>query len=53
MRFYTIHFAVAPSYRKRFVTVIEAKDRRQAVILLNKKQSKGKRIQVLAVHVSE
>ncbi len=53
MKHYIIRFTVAPSYRKVIQTVVQASDKRQARILLNRSQSKGKKVQVLSIKETE
>lgn len=49
MKHYIIRFTVAPSYRKVIQAVIMASDKRQARILLNRSQSKGRKVQILSI----
>lgn len=53
MKTFTIRYSVAPTYRKVFQKVLRATDKRQARLLLQKSEGKNKRLQILAVHVSE
>lgn len=48
MKFYVIKFVKAPSYRKVFISVIQATDKRNAVIQLRRREGKNK-IQVLEI----
>lgn len=49
MKFYVIKFVVAPTYRKVYMSVIQATDKRNAIIQLKKREGK-KRIQVLEIN---
>jgi hypothetical protein len=53
MIFYTIRFVKAPSYQKVFTAVIGAYDRRQALIVLKRKEGRKNKIQVLSVLASK
>lgn len=48
MKFYVIKFVVAPTYRKVYMTVIQATDKRNAVIQLKKREGK-KKVQILEI----
>lgn len=48
MKFYVIKFVKAPSYRKVFLSVIQATDKRSAVIQIRKREGKAK-IQILEI----
>jgi hypothetical protein len=53
MRFFTFKYAVSPTYRKVFLTVIRAKDAFQAKRLLKKRQQRGAKIQIISCEVSD
>lgn len=52
MKTFKIRFTKAPSYKKVLVSVIEAKDKYQAIVLLNKQEisrGRGGRTQILEI----
>lgn len=47
-KFFVVKFVKAPTYRKVYLSVIEATDKRQAVIKLRKREGKAK-LQILEI----
>lgn len=52
MKTFKIRFTKAPSYKKVLVSIVEAKDKYQALIILNKQEvsrGRGGRTQILEI----
>lgn len=53
MRIYVLHYCTAPTYRKVYMTTVQASDKRGAKLALLQKVGKKKKIQVLSISAAE